>query len=52
VIKRRLNPKVLTRIEQIVRQYFVAYNRTVSDDEMDYVMDFLKVLLIKQGRYK
>ena len=40
-----------TRIERIVREYFEPYNATIMPDDLDYVMDFLKVM-IQMGRKK
>jgi hypothetical protein len=41
-----------TRLQQIAYAYFAPYNRTLDDGEIDYVMEFIRVLLIKQGKWK
>lgn len=41
-----------TRIEQIVNDYFVSYGRQFNPGDIDYIMEFLKVMLMKKGRFK
>jgi hypothetical protein len=44
--------KPRTRMERIVAEYFAPYNRTITNDDLDFVMEFVKVVLIKAKRYK
>lgn len=41
----------LTRIQRIVGEYFMPYNGTIDEDDLNYVMEFLKVMLMKKGKY-
>ena len=40
------------RIVRIVEEYFAPYSHVLSDEDLEYVMDFVKVILIKKGKYK
>lgn len=40
-----------TRIERIVAEYFMPYNRTLEFGDIDYVMEFLRAMLQSKGKY-
>ncbi len=40
------------RIVRITEEYFTPYGRVLSDDDLDFVMEFVKVLLITRKFYK
>ncbi len=39
------------RIRKIVENYFLPYNRTIGNDDLDFVMEFLRVWLIKKKMF-
>jgi hypothetical protein len=41
-----------TRIEQIVNDYFVPHGHQLNPGDIEYIMEFLKVMLMKKGLFK
>ncbi len=41
-----------TRIIQIVNDYYAPYNRTLAPGDIEYIMEFLKVMLMTKGLFK
>lgn len=40
-----------TRIARIVNSYFAPYSHVITNEDFEYVMEFVKVLLMSKGLF-